>query len=85
MDIRTFLAHAVKRELDPEQAYQQLTALTQDSGTAMPPHFSEMAGFSRMHREMDMRRAGFTDLSEIPAVIAAGPSDASPTEISPPP
>ncbi len=78
MDLPTFLAHAVRLELDAEQAYLQLIELMQERGNRdATEFFREMAGYSRLHRETAMRRAGFNDLAEIPELIAAWPASQS--------
>ena len=72
MDLNTFLAHAVRLELDAEQAYLQLIGLMQERGNRdATEFFREMASYSRRHRETAMRRAGFSDLADIPELIAA--------------
>jgi len=71
MDIRIFLAHAVKLELETEEAYLKLAELMTARGNHdTAAFFREMAGFSRLHRNAAMRRAGFDDSTDIHGIIA---------------
>lgn len=72
MDIRIFLAHAVKFELETEEAYLKLVDLmTAKSNLDVAVFFREMAGFSRLHRDTAMRRAGFDASTDIHSIIAS--------------
>jgi len=80
MDIQTFLAHAVKLELDAEETYLKLVELTMtlDNRDAVE-FFREMAGFSRMHRNTAMQRAGFDDSTDIHGIIDTWPDSINET------
>lgn len=72
MDIRAFLAHVVKLELEAEEAYLKLVELATGRGNPeAATFFREMAGLSRLHREAAMRDFGFDDKIDISEVIAA--------------
>ena len=70
MDIGVFLAHTVKIELDTEEAYLQLIELMTERGNHdVAEFFREMAGFSHLHRNLAMSRAGFDDSTDIHGII----------------
>jgi rubrerythrin len=74
MDNQTFLAHAVKLELDAEEIYLKAASLMKDQANRdAAAFFREMADFSRMHRETAMVRAGFSTMADIPGDIALWP------------
>jgi rubrerythrin len=80
MDIQTFLAHAVKLESEAETAYLRLAEfMTAHGNHDVAVFFREMAGFSRLHREIAMKRAGFDEKTDIRGFIASWPD--SNTEI----
>jgi rubrerythrin len=82
MDISIFLAHTVKIELETEEAYLELAELMADRGNHdVSAFFSEMAGYSRLHRDVAMRRAGFDDLTDIHGIIDSWPESKTETEI----
>lgn len=70
MDIRVFLAHAVKFELEAEEAYRKLAdimAVRGNNDTA--EFFREMAAYSSLHRLIAMKRAGFDDSTDVHAIV----------------
>ena len=70
MEIRIFLAHAVHLEFETEVAYLKLVDLmTAQGNDDVAVFFREMAGFSRLHRDDAMRRAGFDDSTDIRGII----------------
>jgi rubrerythrin len=74
MDIRIFLAHAVKFELEAEEAYLKLVELmTARDNRDAAEFFREMAGYSRLHREVAMKRAGFDDSTDIHGLVDSWP------------
>lgn len=78
MDIRIFLAHAVKLELDAEEAYLRLVDdMTAKGNKEAAGFFNEMAGFSRLHRETAMHRAGFDDSTDIHSMVDLWPGGIS--------
>lgn len=80
MNISTFLAHAVKLELETEEAYLYLVELMTTRGNHdVAEFFREMAGYCRLHRDTAMRRAGFDDSTDIHSIIASWPGSNSET------
>ena len=74
MNISTFLAHAVKLELETEEAYLYLVELMTTRGNHdVAEFFREMAGYCRLHRDTAMKRAGFDDSTNIHSIITSGP------------
>lgn len=70
MDINIFLAHTVVIEFETEEAYLKLVELMTAQGNhEVAEFFREMAGFSRLHRNAAMVRAGFDDSTNIHAII----------------
>ncbi len=66
MNLQTFLAQAVLLERESEAGYAQLVELTKAKGDAdASAFFIEMVGFSRMHRETAMSRAGFASQADV--------------------
>lgn len=81
MDISIFLAHTVKIELETEEAYLKLVELMADQGNHdVAEFFREMAGYSRLHRDAAMRRAGFDDSTDIHGIIDLWQGNNSETE-----
>jgi len=82
MDIHIFLAHTVKIELETEEAYLKLEKLMTLLGNHdVSEFFREMAGYSRLHRETAMTRAGFDDSTDIHGIIDSWPDGNSETEM----
>lgn len=74
MDVCTFLAHAVKLELETEEAYLKLVELMKVlRNHDAAEFFGEMAGFCSLHRDTAMRRAGFDDSTDIHSIVASWP------------
>ncbi|MBS1171988.1 MAG: ferritin-like protein [Proteobacteria bacterium] len=68
MDIRTFLAHAVKLEAAAAQGSDSLADAMETWGNReVEAFFRQMAEFSRLHLKEAMDRAGFRHVSELPA------------------
>lgn len=66
MNLQTFLAQAVLLERESEDGYALLVELTKAKGDLdASAFFSEMVGFSRMHRETAMSRAGFASQADV--------------------
>ena len=84
MNLRTFLAYAVKLELDAESVYRQsaaaMDALKNRDAAAF---FREMAGYCHLHYEEAMRRAGFNDLSDLPELSYPWPDALGPESLRP--
>ena len=82
MDISIFLAHTVKIELETEEAYLKLVELMADRGNHdVAAFFREMAGYSNLHRNAAMRRAGFDDSTDIHGIIDLWQGGNAETEI----
>jgi len=80
MNISTFLAHAVKLEMETEEAYLKLVELMAAIGNHdVAEFFREMAGFCRLHKDTAMRRAGLDDSTDIHSIIASWPGGNSET------
>ena len=78
MDIRVFLAHAVKLEREAEEAYRELARLMKDRANVdAAAFFGEMAGFCRLHGEAAMTHAGFGAMADIPDGIVSWSGGAS--------
>lgn len=74
MNVRIFLAHAVKLELETEEAYLKFSGVMKTLGNHdAAEFFSEMADFCSLHRDTAMRRAGFADSTDIHSIIASWP------------
>ncbi len=70
MDVHIFLAHTVKLEFETEEAYLKLEDLmTKQGNRDVAEFFGEMAGFSRLHGQSAMQRAGFDDSTDIHGII----------------
>ena len=68
MDIRTFLAHAVKLEAAAAQGSDSLADAMETWGNReVEAFFRQMAEFSRRHLKEAMARAGFRHVSELPS------------------
>ncbi len=84
MDIKTFLAHAVKLELEAEKVYRVSAELFDSlNNVEAAAFFLEMAGFSHKHCEEAMRRAGFKDLTELPEAGYQWPNGTPPESPEP--
>ncbi|MCX7175168.1 MAG: ferritin family protein [Proteobacteria bacterium] len=69
MDMITFLAHAVRLELEAEKAYRKAaSAMDMLKNVEAAAFFRQMGEYSHLHYQEAMRRAGFNDLSEMPAL-----------------
>jgi len=80
MDTCIFLAHAVKLELETEEAYLKLVErMAAIDNHDVAEFFCEMAGFCHLHRITAMRRAGFDASTDIHSIIASGPGGNSET------
>ena len=80
MDIQTFLAQAVRLEQDAEAGYSTLVGLTKAKGDhEATVFFEEMVGFSRLHRETAMKRAGFQTMDDVSSVLVDLPEGADET------
>jgi rubrerythrin len=77
MDIQTFLAQAVRLEQDAEAGYSTLVGLTKAKGDhEATVFFEEMVGFSRLHRETAMKRAGFQTMEDVSSYLVELPEGA---------
>lgn len=67
MDVRVFLAHAIKLEAAAARASDDLADAMETWGNReVADFFRRMAGFSRRHLQDAMARAGFRHVSELP-------------------
>jgi rubrerythrin len=72
MEMRIFLAHAVKLEFETEEAYLKLAAhMDEQENRDVADFFREMAGFSRVHGEAARMRAGFDATTDIHDIVDA--------------
>ncbi len=72
MNISTFLVYAMKLALEIEAAYlKSAEFMTARGSYDVAEFFREMAGFSCMHRDAAMRRAGFDDSIDIYSIISS--------------
>ena len=79
MDIRTFLAHAVKLEAAAAQGSDSLAdAMATWGNREVEAFFRKMAEFSRLHLKVAMDRAGFHRISALPEDGYLWPDDVPP-------
>lgn len=84
MNQQDFLAHAVKLESEAEAIYRRSVATVDAAGNPAAAAFlAEMAGYSAMHRDSVMRRAGWTDLAQLPATGYRWGTAAAPETLAP--
>lgn len=84
MDMMTFLAHAIKLELEAENAYRKSAVAMDLVGNAdAAAFFRKMGEYSHLHYEEAMRRAGFNDLSEMPDWEFHWPDNLAPESLGP--
>ena len=77
--VQTFLAHAIRLESAAAQRSDELADAMQTWGNReVEAFFRKMAEYSRMHLKEAMARAGFRQVSELPAEGYDWPDDLGP-------
>ncbi len=86
MSLQSFLAHAIKLEHEAETIYRKsaeiINAIEMPDSAAF---FLEMAGYAKRHLEEIMRRAGLTEMPELPPLAYVWGNNPAPETITPAP